>query len=183
MSGYSIPVNQQVYDGYQFRSTLEARYAFVFNHYKLDYDYEPKMFEFPLSETSPLLPTHPSKTIKYIPDFFLPQLNAWIEVKPYFPKPIEMLKAFLVAVETQQKVFICWNHKKGYIIAIIPPNDDPVLGRQDSTEFELGYSFKRCSVCKQINIVKKHGYCTCDLYDPNNDFMIKSRRLMTNKQF
>jgi len=55
------------YKGYRFRSRLEARWAVFFDRLELDWQYEPEGFYTPAGT--------------YLPDFFLPQLNLWIEVK------------------------------------------------------------------------------------------------------
>lgn len=60
---------QTHYDGYRFRSRLEARWALFFNEIGWHYEYEKEGFVL-------------DGGIPYLPDFFLPQLNTWVEVKP-----------------------------------------------------------------------------------------------------
>lgn len=57
------------YKGYRFRSRLEARWAVFFDALGLEWEYEPEGFD--LGEAG-----------WYLPDFYLPQLDAWIEIKP-----------------------------------------------------------------------------------------------------
>lgn len=57
------------YDGYKFRSRLEARWAVFFNAAKIHYDYEPEGYEIGDGE-------------KYLPDFYLPQFQIFVEIKP-----------------------------------------------------------------------------------------------------
>ena len=57
-----------VYNGYRFRSRLEARWAVFFDHCKEKYIYEHEGFR---------LPSGP-----YLPDFFFPSRHGLIEVKP-----------------------------------------------------------------------------------------------------
>ena len=59
------------YDGYLFRSRLEARWAVFFNNIGLKYEYEKEGFNL--------------DGLWYLPDFFLPDLNIWIEVKGKTP--------------------------------------------------------------------------------------------------
>jgi hypothetical protein len=59
------------YKGYHFRSRLEARWAVFFDHLGLRWQFEPEGFD--LSEYG---------LGYYLPDFFLPDQNYWIEVKP-----------------------------------------------------------------------------------------------------
>lgn len=57
-----------IYKGYKFRSRLEARWAVFFEYSGYKWEYEKEGYELPSG--------------KYLPDFFLPQFNAWVEVKP-----------------------------------------------------------------------------------------------------
>lgn len=57
------------YKGYRFRSRLEARWAVFFDALGLQWEYEPEGFD--LGEAG-----------WYLPDFYLPQLGAWLEIKP-----------------------------------------------------------------------------------------------------
>ena len=57
------------YKGYRFRSRLEARWAVFFDKCDIKYDYEPEGFELSNGES-------------YLPDFFLPEYNIFVEVKP-----------------------------------------------------------------------------------------------------
>lgn len=56
------------YKGYRFRSRLEARWAVFFDALGVKWEYEPEGFELPSG--------------RYLPDFLLPDVDAWIEVKP-----------------------------------------------------------------------------------------------------
>ena len=56
------------YNGYRFRSRLEARWAVFFNATRISYIYEPEGFVLP-------------DGTKYLPDFYLPDLDAYVEVK------------------------------------------------------------------------------------------------------
>ena len=55
------------YDGHQFRSRLEARWAVFFNAVGLTYEYEIEGFEM--------------DGTRYLPDFYIPNLNRWFEIK------------------------------------------------------------------------------------------------------
>jgi hypothetical protein len=57
-----------VYNGYKFRSRLEARWAVFFDSLSINYEYEKEGFD--LDGTW------------YLPDFWLPNLNCWVEIKP-----------------------------------------------------------------------------------------------------
>lgn len=68
------------YNGYRFRSRLEARWAVFFDEAKIRYQYEPEGFEVKIGE---------SKVIRYLPDFYLPDLGVYAEVKPSAQKLLE----------------------------------------------------------------------------------------------
>jgi hypothetical protein len=60
------------YNGYRFRSRLEARWAVFFDALELDWEYEKEGYD--LDESGP-----------YLPDFWLPDIDSggmWVEVKP-----------------------------------------------------------------------------------------------------
>ncbi len=64
---------QTKYNGFNFRSRLEARWARFFDLVGIKYEYELEGFEIP----KPGGEGH----WKYLPDFFLPQTETWVEVK------------------------------------------------------------------------------------------------------
>lgn len=57
------------YNGYKFRSRLEARWAVFFDTAKIRYEYEPEGFRL-------------KNGLCYLPDFYLPDENMYVEVKP-----------------------------------------------------------------------------------------------------
>lgn len=57
------------YKGYKFRSRLEAKWAYYFDQVGVKYEYEPTGFS--LGELG-----------CYLPDFYLPELKTYIEIKP-----------------------------------------------------------------------------------------------------
>jgi len=62
---------ETVYNGYRFRSRLEARWAVFFDTLGISYEYEKEGYD--LDGTW------------YLPDFWLPIENIWVEVKPDTP--------------------------------------------------------------------------------------------------
>ena len=65
---------ETVYNGYRFRSRLEARGAVFFDVMGIKYIYEPEGFERDLGDD----------IIRYLPDFYLPDYGLYAEVKPAF---------------------------------------------------------------------------------------------------
>lgn len=60
---------ETVYNGYRFRSRLEARWAVFFDAAGIEYEYEPEGFEL-------------EDGTKYLPDFYLPEYDWYVEIKP-----------------------------------------------------------------------------------------------------
>lgn len=56
------------YKGYHFRSRTEAKWAVFFDALNMPWVYEPEGFEF-------------ADGTKYLPDFYLPSIGMWAEVK------------------------------------------------------------------------------------------------------
>lgn len=67
------------YQGYRFRSRLEARWGVFFDALGLKWEYEPQGFDLPCGN--------------YLPDFWLTQVKMWAEVKPVEFSAIELEKA------------------------------------------------------------------------------------------
>lgn len=59
---------QTFYKGYRFRSRLEARWAVFFDALAIEWKYEPEGFQL-------------APDVRYLPDFWLPQVRMWAEVK------------------------------------------------------------------------------------------------------
>lgn len=68
----AIKAIETKYDGYHFRSRLEARWAVFFNHEEIEWDYEPQG----------LRVDTPRGHINYLPDFWLAS-GQWAEVKGF----------------------------------------------------------------------------------------------------
>ena len=60
-----------VFDGHRFRSRLEARWACFYKALEIPYEYEPQGFALAAGN--------------YLPDFWLPRQQCWIEIKPDAP--------------------------------------------------------------------------------------------------
>lgn len=71
-----IKAIETIYNGYRFRSRLEARWAVFFDSAGIEYQYEPEGFE--LIDGS-----------RYLPDFFLPRIGYYVEVKGFATKDDE----------------------------------------------------------------------------------------------
>jgi hypothetical protein len=81
---------ETIYDGYRFRSRMEARWAVFFKTAGIEYEYEPQGFEL--------------KNGRYLPDFWLPDLEAWFEVKGEFD--VDQTPMYADLIEYTGKNFI-----------------------------------------------------------------------------
>jgi hypothetical protein len=79
------------YCGVLFRSRLEARWAALFDHYAIDWVYEPEGYETP--------------TGNYLPDFLLPGMSTFVEVKPA-PGLADVNQLYELAKATGKNVLI-----------------------------------------------------------------------------
>lgn len=69
----AIKAKATIWNGIEFKSRLEARWAIFFTTLHITWKYEPKWVELPV-------PGQPS--LFYKPDFYLPAFDLWVEVKP-----------------------------------------------------------------------------------------------------
>lgn len=76
----SIKPIETVYNGYKFRSRLEARWAVFFDAIRLKYQYEPEGFEVTV-HTSVFPDVDEETTYRYLPDFYFPDAKCYGEVK------------------------------------------------------------------------------------------------------
>jgi hypothetical protein len=74
---------ETVYKGYRFRSRLEARWSVFFDAMGIIWEYEKEGFDL-------------GNGIRYLPDFWLPQVNLWAEVKPKPLTGIDKAKVILL---------------------------------------------------------------------------------------
>ena len=81
------------YSGYAFRSRLEARWAVFFDHLKIRWEYEAEGFEL-------------GNGLRYLPDFWLPDWDLWVEVKSGPPDAVTLEKARSLAEQSRRPIFI-----------------------------------------------------------------------------
>ena len=94
-----MPIVREIkYDGFVFRSKIEAQWYVFFTSLGLEVHYESETFA---------LQTSDNRTVNYLPDFYLPDLDCFVEIKlEKNPLPIECHKCFLLAQQTKKNVFL-----------------------------------------------------------------------------
>src|SRR3990170_1646269 len=129
---------QTFYDGYFFKSRAEARWAVFFNTLRIPYEYEREGYRLPSGQF-------------YLPDFWLPNQDCWLEVKPQYPTDKEIAKLALVGEGSNKRAFITFG--------MMPYPPDP-NGYDNSYGFMIQvapcwdnfYIFCECPECHVIDI-------------------------------
>jgi hypothetical protein len=80
-------------EGRYFRSRTEGTWAAVLHAFDVPFDYEPKTFRL-------------ANSISYVPDFYIPDLSIWIEIKASVPDDAEVDKIIQLARITGCPAFI-----------------------------------------------------------------------------
>jgi hypothetical protein len=142
------------YKGYRFRSRLEARWAVFFDALNIRYEYEKEGFN--LEEAG-----------YYLPDFWLPELKIWLEVKGGEPSWEEIRKA--------QELYYAGEKERGWgvVIGIGEPHygDDLRVFCFEATESSAGAAW--FSGCKwycdgQVTGVMTHSLAPDRRFIPNH---------------
>lgn len=153
----SLPTS---FNGYRFRSRLEARWAVFFHTLQIDYRYEPEGYNL--------------EGTRYLPDFWFPEQDCWIEVKPYTPTEAEREKARLLALHSGKEVYIlagdAWLPPSYQAWRFVPPRiytflQGGSLGKEASiidTRPEVGIVLQQF-LDKNVTFSIKHGYVTMKL--------------------
>lgn len=94
-----MPIVREInYDGYRFRSKIEAQWYVFFKTLGVDVHYEPETISLELFN---------GKIINYLVDYYLPDLDAYVEIKlATAPTHEESMKCFLLAQQTGKNVFL-----------------------------------------------------------------------------
>lgn len=136
------------YNGYKFRSRLEAKWAVFFDALNIVYHYEPQGFDLG------------GELGYYLPDFYLPELNLWVEIKPF---------AFNQDSDEWQKLEILVDYQKidGTILDDIPHHDyvsgwDICISSEEGVQWKSDYIWCWCDNCQRIdfqNLTKECRFC------------------------
>lgn len=116
------------YNGYRFRSRLEARWAVFFDAAGIKYEYEPEGFVIE------------SYGVAYLPDFFLPRFKTYVEIKRGNLPEEEMYK-----IEDKCEMFQVENPEYAMLLCYGDPVDMRMRIYYDSWEEELSRYLPRCN--------------------------------------
>lgn len=159
--GINIPAIETHYGNCRFRSRTEARWAVFFDALGVRWEYEKEGFELGVLG-------------RYLPDFWLPDLDCWIEIKGEQPTDKEHQKCEALCMGTQKDVFL--------FIGVPKTNDEYHLSEGDLIyrfvdELNLDDDIRRryigvdnwqrfvaCEKCKKVGITFsgwRHYLCSC----------------------
>lgn len=131
-----------VYSGHTFRSRLEARWALFFDQLGVPWLYEAEGFELPSG--------------RYLPDFLLPRLDTFVELKPVAPTREEQIACRELADATKRRVVLFYGAPGFWLEA--PEPDGWSLETDSGLVFWPGYQEDQqylpclCPVCDRVGI-------------------------------
>jgi len=119
------------YKGYRFRSRLEARWAVFFDKLGVGWEYEKQGYA---------LPSGP-----YLPDFWLPSIPCWVEIKPEQPTELESNLAGELGEYTGHAV---------YIFCGLPSLEPDYEGNavREFPDWDNGQMFTVCGRCATVGV-------------------------------
>lgn len=128
------PIETRAYS-HRFRSRLEARWAVAFTEARIEWQYEPEGFNLPIGP--------------YLPDFWLPQVRMWAEVKPDRPTDQELRKAHDLANASGRPVLLLIGQPADLAYYAIEPDSNncsmPVILPDGATVSVMDYAPFECS--------------------------------------
>ncbi len=131
------------YKGISFRSTLEADWACTFDACGIYWQYEPLALQLPSGQ-------------QYLPDFYLPNMNCWAEVKgPHWEridKAIELRSALKVDADWPD-----WFRHIHVVILEAAGPGDAASWRAPDDDKQLW--FTDCGACEHVGWVERDGRC------------------------
>lgn len=140
------------YDGYKFRSRLEARWAVFFNALDIKYEYEPEGYDL-------------GNGLYYLPDFWLPEQDCWVEVKGAAPTPKEFAKALKLTILSGKPVFIAEGPIPSF--SLKAPKLYNIWGLT-SSGYGRTFAWTVCGLCHKVGITECGSdglLCNCENYD------------------
>ena len=146
-----MKVIETKYNGYKFRSRLEAKWALFFDEVGIKYQYEPEAFSI--------------NGINYLPDFYFPVEDYYVEIKAQEPplEEFEKILAFawhkpiILVVGEPYAVFDKWNHGQSleYVIKSFisrPISDENTLELEEHPQWGEPMVFVRCRACEKVGL-------------------------------
>ncbi len=135
------------HDGITFRSRLEARWAVFFSGAGLRWQYEAEGFQLPSGW--------------YLPDFWLPDIETWIEIKPNTPTEEEAGKCAELAITTGKRTILLHGELGWWLIDLYGRTGGGMMFTPDGGG-DWPYAPCICSQCHRAGIEwEGHGDRIC----------------------
>lgn len=128
-----IAAIQTSYNGVLYRSRQEARWAVFFDTLHIPFHYEYEGYSLPSGN--------------YLPDFFLPEQDSFVEVKGKWPSDEEEQKASDLSAATVKRVFIFWG-------PLEPPDfsGPEISGKYVEGGVDYSHWWCECPRCARLDI-------------------------------
>lgn len=143
---------ETIYNGYKFRSRLEARWAVFFDTLYIKYEYEKEGFDI--------------DGIWYLPDFYLPDYSCWVEIKP---------DSFVFGSDAKINAFAKATKDKFLLICGIPKIDRDYF-LKDNAEYAR-YTVRLLSIGKMYDHWEMDYYWEQEYLDPLYVFALARRAI------
>jgi hypothetical protein len=130
------------YSKHKFRSRLEARWAVFFDNLEIKWEYEKEGYNL--------------QGELYLPDFYIPSLDCWIEIKGEAPGVRSERLAELLAKETGSPVYIFFGQIQQQLDdQNFAANDSAYFYEEKSPDgsFDIRHKWTECSNCGRLEIL------------------------------
>ena len=143
------PIETQ-YNGYLFRSRLEARWAVFFDALEIYYEYEPEGFKLSWEENGEII------SRGYLPDLYLPEWDCWVEIKPGNSPKIDKDKwqntlKILSVFSEEKNIMLLLGSPHNYSVTYLSPDRQIVghfaLGVKNTRELFISSQTDGIAIC------------------------------------
>lgn len=139
----TIKAIETLYKGYRFRSRLEARWAVFFDALGVKWEYEKQGYALPSG--------------CYLPDFWLPDLNMWVEIKPVSPTAEELSLCSELGHATDRAVSILVGVPGEELMLVYCSDSTDGGGGTEWWDSETGW----CNPAPHWSFDQEGGFCIC----------------------
>jgi hypothetical protein len=165
----TIQAIETKYKGYRFRSRLEARWAVFFDALGIEWEYEKEGYQ--LEPTDDIAG---DETVYYLPDFYLPVLDVWVEVKGEQLSYTDEIKIRRLAHYSKKSVLVVGSipSKSKFFNSVDNVTQYKGFYYCDKGGLDFTYYFCECSYCGEIGIkfdANSDRIVCCDLNKQNDN--------------
>ena len=151
------------YAGCRFRSRLEARWAVFFDALNLQWEYEPQGYELrgltdedvddPAWLGDPWPERHREHLGYYLPDFWLPEQRAWLEIKPggHDPEDRKLERFGLLAASEGRFFLVPGQIPTPQSVTDYGPDEDQLMTYMMGY-WDNYYAWTRCASCGSLDL-------------------------------